>query len=221
MRVQGFTTGVFQSNTYLIAEREGDQAVIIDPGQDAASHLLGAVEELGVSVQAVLLTHGHVDHVWNAAEVAKALDVPAFLHQEDRYLLDDPGAALGASAAGWEIEIPDRLEGLKDDQRFAFGTLSLEAKHTPGHTPGHCVFLSDGLLVSGDLIFAGSVGRTDFPGGSMDQLMASIREVVLPLADDVTIISGHGPATTVGTERTTNPFIRADEDGSLPRLLGL
>ncbi|MFP5224047.1 MAG: MBL fold metallo-hydrolase [Actinomycetota bacterium] len=221
MRVQGFTTGVFQSNTYLIAEPEGDQAVIVDPGQDAAAHLLAAIEELGVSVQAVLLTHGHVDHVWNAAEVARALDVPTFLHDADRYMLEDPGAAVGASTAGWDIEIPDTLESLRDEQKFTYGSLAIETRHTPGHTPGHCVFLTDGLLVSGDLIFAGSVGRIDFPGGSMDALMASIREVVLPLADDVTIISGHGPATTVGTERTTNPFIRADEDGSLPRLLGL
>lgn len=221
MRVQGFTTGVFQSNTYLVAAASGDDAVIIDPGQDSAEPLLAAVAASGLSVRAVLLTHGHVDHVWNAAEVASALGVPAYLHPADRYMLDDPGAAVGAGASGWEIEVPKDLELLEDGQRFTFGPLGLEARHTPGHTPGHCVFLTDGLVISGDLIFAGSVGRTDFPGGSMDELLDSIRRVVMPLEDSVTIVSGHGPATTVGEERATNPFIRSDGDGTMPRLLGL
>lgn len=221
MRVQGFTTGVFQSNAYLIAAADGEDAVIVDPGQDAAEHLISAAKEGGLRVGAILLTHGHIDHVWTAAEAAVEFDVPAFLHPEDRFMLEDPGAAVGASAGVWDIAVPERLEPLSDGQRFSFGSLHIETRHTPGHTPGHCVFMTDGLLVSGDLIFAGSVGRTDLPGGSMEQLMASIRSVVLPLDDAVTIVSGHGPATTVGSERASNPFIRADEDGSLPKLLGL
>lgn len=219
MRIQGFTTGVFQSNAYLIASATGSDAVVVDPGQDAAAPLIEAAAAAGVRVRAVLLTHGHIDHVWNAAEVASALDVPAYLHPADRYMLDDPGAAVGGNGGGWTIDIPTILYDLEDRQRFEYRDLTLEAHHTPGHTPGHCVFLSDGLVVSGDLIFAGSVGRTDFPGGSMSELLDSIRRVVLPLDDDVAIVSGHGPATTVGRERATNPFIA--DGGPTPRLLGL
>ncbi|HVL31961.1 MAG TPA: MBL fold metallo-hydrolase, partial [Actinomycetota bacterium] len=157
-----------------------------------------------------------------AEEVCEAADVPAYIHPADRYMLDDPGAALGRfGMSHLAIGVPADVRDIADRDVYTFGGVRLEARHTPGHTPGHCVFLTDGILISGDLIFAGSVGRTDFPRGSFEDLMDSIRRVVLPLNDDVVILSGHGPETTVGSERTTNPFVLADARGDLPRLTGL
>lgn len=216
MRVQGFTTGVFQSNCYLIVDPAGADAVIVDPGQDSHASLTKAAQEAGVQVGAVLLTHGHIDHVWNASEVSESLQVPCFLHPEDRYMLADPGRAVGADvpASSWDLTVPSNLEDLQDGQRFSFGTTVLETRHTPGHTPGHCIFVTDGLVVSGDLIFAGSVGRTDFPGGSFEQLIESINREILPLDDSTSIVSGHGPATTVGQERASNPFLSGGSGGT-------
>ena len=220
--VEGYTLGVFASNCYIAAGRAGDSAVVIDPGQDAAELVNERLEAHGLKLEAVLLTHGHIDHIWSAAEVADAARVPAYIHPDDRYMLDDPGAALGRMGmAKMQIATPADVRDLAEGDRFRFGDLSLETRHTPGHTPGHCVFVTNGILFSGDLIFQGSIGRTDFPGGSLDDLMESIRRVVLPMDDDTVILSGHGPETTVGVERRTNPFVLADARGELPRLLGL
>ncbi|HJR19808.1 MAG TPA: MBL fold metallo-hydrolase [Actinomycetota bacterium] len=220
--VEGYTLGVFASNTYIAAAKAGDAAVVIDPGQDAAPLIKERLAAHGLTLQSVLLTHGHLDHIWSAADVADAAGVPAYIHPGDRYMLNDPGAALGRMGMGkMEITTPADVRDLSDGDRFTFGDLVLETRHTPGHTPGHCVFLTNGILFSGDLIFQGSIGRTDFPGGSLEDLMESIKRVVLPLDDDVMILSGHGPETTVGIERRTNPFVLADARGELPQLLGL
>ncbi len=220
--VEGYTLGVFASNCYIAAGKAGDSAVVIDAGQDAAPVLKERLEAHGLTLEAVLLTHGHIDHIWSAAEVADAAGVPAYIHPGDRYMLDDPGAALGRMGMGkMEIATPADVRDLSDGDRFTFGDLAIETRHTPGHTPGHCVFVTDGIVFSGDLIFQGSIGRTDFPGGSIDDLMDSIRRVILPMDDDVAILSGHGPETTVGVERRSNPFVLADARGELPRLLGL
>jgi hydroxyacylglutathione hydrolase len=220
--IEGYTLGVFQSNTYILAARAGDTAVVIDPGQDASRVVSERLEALGLRLEAVLLTHGHIDHIWDARPVADGAGVPAYIHPGDRYMLDDPGAALGRLGLDkFDVGIPSDVRDLADNDELRFGGLRLVTRHTPGHTPGHCVFITDGILISGDLIFQGSIGRTDFPGGSLDDLMDSIRRVVLPMDDDVVILSGHGPETTVGIERRTNPFVLADARGELPRLTGL
>lgn len=222
MIVEGYTTGVFASNCFIAAARESDACVVVDPGQEAAPLIAERLAALGLRCEAVLLTHGHVDHIWNAKEVSEAAGVAAWIHADDLWLLEDPGAAVGALGLGrFRIQTPDHLCYLADGDTMRFGGLEIVVRHTPGHTPGHCVFLTDGIVFSGDLVFAGSVGRTDFPRGSTEDLMESIRRVILPLDDATTILSGHGPETTVGEERVSNPFIVADSRGWTARLKGL
>ena len=220
--IEGYTLGVFASNCYIAAGRAGDSAVVIDSGEGAGEVIKERLAAHGLRLEALLLTHGHIDHIWGAADVADTAGVPAYIHPADRYMIDDPGAALGRMGMGkMTVATPADVRDLADGDRFTFGDLHIEVRHTPGHTPGHCVFITDGILFSGDLIFRGSIGRTDFPGGSLEELMDSIRRVVLPMGDDVAVLSGHGPETTVGVERTSNPFVLADARGDLPKLLGL
>jgi hydroxyacylglutathione hydrolase len=213
---------MWQTNCYLVGDRELGTCVVVDPGQDAADVVLERLEANGVRCEAILLTHGHIDHIWSAPDLARKLDAPALLHPDDQYLWDSPLAAFGGGSGdalreqfGLDWDPPaERLEQLRDGQRLSFAGLPLTVRHTPGHTPGSVVFLltdtgeDEPLLLSGDLIFNGSVGRTDFPRGSHAQLIDAITRVVLPLSDRTVILSGHGPETTVGHERRTNPFIR-------------
>lgn len=220
--IEGFALGMWQANCYLLGDVELGTAVVIDPGQDGGPVVAEHLAARGVRCEAVLLTHGHLDHLWAAPALARAFDVPVLLHADDRYLWDDPGAGFGNLQPGalqaqfgldWDPPT-EALDTFTDGQTFSFAGLSLEARHTPGHTPGSSVFLltdtgaDDPLLVSGDLIFAGSIGRTDFPRGSYTQQMDSLSRVVLPLDDRTVIVSGHGPETTVGAERAGNPFLR-------------
>jgi hydroxyacylglutathione hydrolase len=208
--------------------------VVIDPGEEAEDWVLGTLDRLEVRCEALLLTHGHLDHIWAAPQLADRLDVPVLLHPDDRWLWDDPAAGLGLPATMLEElhggpwrSSADRLDDIRDGQRLTVaGGVALVVRHTPGHTPGHVTFLGEGLadadvgigrpvskdaeaevLFSGDLIFAGSVGRTDFPRGDTRALLDSIERTVLPLEDSTVILSGHGPETTVGMERARNPFV--------------
>ncbi|MGI8575812.1 MAG: MBL fold metallo-hydrolase [Egibacteraceae bacterium] len=218
--VDGFALGVWQTNCYLLGDRELGRCVVVDPGQGGAEAVPPRLAERGVECEAILLTHGHLDHVWAVPELAEELDCPVLLHREDRWLWDDPAAGFGDLPPGtleaqfglrWDPSA-DRLEELADHQTLTFAGFRLEVRHTPGHTPGHCVFLWDEgdepLLLSGDLLFAGSVGRTDFPRSSTEQQMASLERVVLPLPDETVVRPGHMQDTTVGRERATNPFLR-------------
>lgn len=210
--------GLWQANCFVVGNRETGRAVVVDPGQDGADRVVGQLSALGLTCEAVLLTHGHLDHLWSAPEVAEQLDVPVLLHPDDRWLWENPAAGFGAAAQTLELQFGlvwappgERLEDIKDGQRLPFAGLGLEVRHTPGHTPGSCVFVADDddpLLFSGDLLFAGSVGRTDLPRGSWDQQMDSLRRIVLPLSGETTVHAGHGQDTTVAAELASNPFLR-------------
>lgn len=210
--------GMWQANCFIVGDREDGRAVVVDPGQDGADAVIDRLTRLGLTCEAVLLTHGHLDHLWSAPEVAERLDVPVLLHADDHWLWEDPAAGFGAPLAGLQAQFglrweppTQRLTDIADGQRLPFAGLGLRVHHSPGHTPGSCVFVTDdagALMLSGDLLFAGSVGRTDLPRGSMAQQNDSLRRVVLPLDDDTVVHPGHGPDTTVGTERASNPFLR-------------
>lgn len=214
--IDGFALGAWQTNCWLIGDRDAGTCVIVDPGQTGESVVAPKLLALGLRCEAILLTHAHLDHLWAAPHLARTLDVPVHLHPDDRWIWDDPGAGLGmppgglAAQFGIEWDPPtERLVDLRDGQRLLLAGCEITVRHTPGHTPGSSVFLLDGVLLSGDLLFAMSVGRSDLPGGSSADLMDSIARVVLPLSDETRVCCGHGPDTTVGTERFANPFLRS------------
>ena len=218
--VLGAPLGRWQTNCYLIGDRERGSGVIVDPGEQGERHVPEMLSQAGVSCEAILLTHGHLDHVWAVPELAADLDVPVLLHPDDRWLWDDPAAGLGLTPQLLESELglvwqppTDQLDAITDGQTLSLAGYALEVRHTPGHTPGSSVFLltdtgsDDPLLLSGDLLFAGSVGRTDLPGGSWQQQLDSLASKVLVLPDATQIAPGHGPETTLGQERVSNPYL--------------
>jgi hydroxyacylglutathione hydrolase len=211
MLITGFPAGSFQTNCYLVAARPGAEALVVDPGQDA----LPGIEELcgrhRLRPVAALLTHGHLDHMWSVAPLAGAHDIPAYVHPADRHLLRDPLAGFGpelrGALGGLQLQEPDDVRELADGQVLELAGLRLTVDHTPGHTPGHVTLRLPGTLFAGDLVFAGSIGRTDLPGGSPRDMLASLAGRFLVLPDETEVLPGHGPATTVGRERASNPFL--------------
>jgi glyoxylase-like metal-dependent hydrolase (beta-lactamase superfamily II) len=201
------------TNCYVIAPERGGEAVIVDapPDVDAIARLLARHDLVPV---ALLVTHGHVDHAGGAGGVVERTGVTAYVHPDDDYLTSDPVSQLrsifGFVPPGAEsFAPPEQMVDLTHGQRLELGGFEFRVRHTPGHTPGHCVFVleEEGLVFSGDHLFAGSIGRTDLPGGDFNTLMASMRTEMMTLPDDMRVLPGHGPATTIGRERTTNPFL--------------
>jgi hydroxyacylglutathione hydrolase len=212
--IRTFTSSVFGQNAYLVRCTETGEWLAIDPGGEAGA--MGAmIEAAGASLEAILLTHAHLDHVEGVAELAERFGAPIHLHPGDRPLYD--AAPQQAAMFGHQIRQPPPPDAdLSDGQVFRFGACALEVRHVPGHSPGHVLLYSEaaGAAFVGDVVFAGSIGRTDLPGGDPRQLMRSIRERVLTLPDETELHSGHGPVTTVARERATNPFIVPHFGGS-------
>lgn len=200
-------TAFEQNCSVLICERT-QRAALVDPGGEP-ERILSEVNRLGVTVEKILVTHGHIDHAGAVAELARRLDVPVEgPHEEDRFWIDmlpQQAGMFGFPAA--EAFVPQRW--LDHGDTVTVGETTLEVLHCPGHTPGHVVFFDrEGeLAIVGDVIFAGSIGRTDFPRGNHGALVASIRERLFPLGDGISFIPGHGPMSTFGQERMTNPFV--------------
>jgi glyoxylase-like metal-dependent hydrolase (beta-lactamase superfamily II) len=214
MLVEGFPAGSFATNCYVVAPGPGEQCVVIDPGQVAVPGVEDIVRTHRLQPVAVLLTHGHIDHVWSVVPVCGAHDVPAYVHPADRYMLTDPARSFGLPAGqpvfgGLTLAEPSDVIELTGSDTITLAGLDFAVEHAPGHTEGSLTFrLGDAVFFSGDLVFAGSIGRTDLPGGDYDTILDSLARVVLPLPDELPILSGHGPATTVGAERATNPYLR-------------
>ncbi|MFI0373837.1 MBL fold metallo-hydrolase [Actinomadura sp. 1N219] len=218
MLVAGFPAGSFAANCYVVAPAAGEECVIIDPGQDAEAGIDAILREHRLKPVAVLLTHGHIDHVWSVAPVCGARDVPAYIHPDDRDLLTDPakGLSLGAGQqlfGGLELTEPDDVKELADGSALELAGLRFTVDHAPGHTPGSVTFRTPkaqeipDVMFTGDLLFAGSIGRTDLPGGSYEEILASLSRVCLTMPDETAVLPGHGEQTTIGRERATNPFL--------------
>ncbi|MEO6120641.1 MAG: MBL fold metallo-hydrolase [Acidimicrobiales bacterium] len=221
MLLQCVPLWIVSTNAWIVSSGgPGDECVLVDAPPDPSA-ILDELTRLDLRLVAVLATHGHVDHVGGIGPVVRAAgtDVPVHIHVADRHLLLDPvgtGGGLGQVLASQDPDVrpPEMVLGLDDGQRVSGAGLTFTALHTPGHTRGStCLLLEvDGeapMLFSGDHLFKGSVGRTDLPGGSPEELMASMAEKILPLADHVQVLPGHGPRTDIATERATNPFLRA------------
>jgi hydroxyacylglutathione hydrolase len=213
--ITGFPAGSFAANCYLVAPEPGAECVIIDPGEDSGARIAEIVADRRLKPVAVLLTHGHIDHVWSVAPVCGARGIPAYIHPDDRALLSDParGLPLGAGQqlfGGLEFTEPDDVRELADGTVLNLAGLEITVGHAPGHTPGSVVFGSDPpVMFSGDLLFAGSIGRTDLPGGDTAAMMDSLARVCLTLPDETRVLPGHGPQTTIGVERASNQFLVA------------
>ena len=227
MLVAGFPTGSFQANCFVLAAGAGGPCVVADPGEDAEQPLADVLRQHRLDPVAVLLTHGHFDHIFAVAPVCDGNDIPAWIHPEDRALLSDPMRGLSTDVRqffGGRVELrePREVRSLDDGACLELAGLTLIVYHTPGHTRGSVTFRSatdegQGLLVSGDILFAGSIGRTDFPGGDHQQILASLRDKILVLDDETLVLPGHGPTTTVGRERASNPFLHGLTAPRTPR----
>jgi glyoxylase-like metal-dependent hydrolase (beta-lactamase superfamily II) len=220
--VAGFPAGSFAANCYLVATEPGAECLIIDPGEDAEPGIAEIVERHRLKPVAVLLTHGHIDHVWSVAPVCGAKGIPAYIHPADRALLSDPARGLSLRPGvelfgGLTFSEPDDVRELADGTVLSLAGLEITVDHAPGHTPGSVAFRSGAaVMFSGDLLFAGSIGRTDLPGGDPAAMMDSLARVCLTLPDETTVLPGHGPQTTIGAERASNQFLAGLRPGAGP-----
>ncbi|BBY21208.1 hypothetical protein MSTO_14130 [Mycobacterium stomatepiae] len=217
--ITGFPAGMLACNCYVLAERPGADAVIVDPGQRAMAPLRRILDQNRLTPAAVLLTHGHIDHMWSAQKVSDTFGCPTYIHPEDRFMLKDPihgmGPRLAQVMAGALFREPKQVVELdRDGDKIDLGNVSVNVDHTPGHTRGSVVFrvaggTKDGndLVFTGDTLFERSVGRTDLFGGSGRDLLTSIIDKLLVLDDDTVVLPGHGNSTTIGAERRFNPFL--------------
>jgi hydroxyacylglutathione hydrolase len=215
--IAGFPAGSFAANCYLVAAAPGAECLIIDPGQDAEPGIAEIVERYRLRPAAVLLTHGHIDHIWSVAPVCGARNIAAYIHPADRGLLSDPARGLPMQAGqqlfgGITFTEPDDVVELVGGMTLDLAGVQVVVDHAPGHTQGSLTFrlpaaAEPGTLFSGDLLFAGSIGRADLPGGDYATILESLARVCLPLPDETVVLAGHGPQTTIGTERTTNPYL--------------
>jgi hydroxyacylglutathione hydrolase len=222
--IAGFPAGPWAANCYVVATAPGAECVVVDPGKDSAAGVAEVVREHNLKPVSVLVSHGHIDHMWCVAPVAGTYDATAWIHPSDRHLLSDPMAGLSPETAGmllggkYEFAEPDEVSELSDLQSLELAGLQFTVDHTPGHTEGSVTFRTpygeeggdaaiSEVMFSGDLLFAGSIGRTDLPGGDHPTMLRSLRDKVLTLPDDIVVLPGHGEQTSIGQERVSNPFL--------------
>ena len=216
MLISAFPAGLLQCNCYVLAPHPGADAIIVDPGQRAMGPLRRILDENRLTPAAVLLTHGHIDHIWSAQKVSDTFGCPTYIHPEDRFMLTDPikgfGPRLGQLLFSAMFREPKQVVELdRDGDKLDLADITVTVDHTPGHTRGSVVFRVTGdasdVVFSGDTLFERSVGRTDLFGGSGRDLLCSIVDKLLVLDDKTVVMPGHGPKTTIGAERRYNPFL--------------
>ena len=223
MLISGFPAGPWGTNFFVLAPAPSSECVIVDPGQGCGPQLREILAENKLLPVAVLLTHGHIDHIWSLTPLTSDYGIPAYIHPKDRYRLADPiGNTFGVSRdqllamTSGELELtdPKDVRLLNDGDVLEVAGVTLRAAHAPGHTEGCVVFEipreqeQAPIVLSGDVLFEGTIGRTDLPGGDMQAMERSLRNVILPMDDDSVVLPGHGARTTIGRERATNPYLR-------------
>ena len=225
MLVTAFPAQALDTNCYVVATGPGEQCLIVDPGVGVVDRLDEVLAQHRLFPAAVLLTHGHFDHTFSVAPVCGARGITAYVHPADREMLANPGMGLGTDVnelfgGRFTYTEPDDVAELTDGATITLAGLEITVDHAPGHTGGSVLFRlpgagfhgaqseADQICLSGDVLFAGSIGRTDLPGGSTETMLTSLRDKILPLADDTVVLPGHGPATTIGRERASNPYLR-------------
>ncbi len=233
MLIAGFPAGSFGTNCYVVANGPGEPCLIVDPGQDAIDGVMEIVRENRLAPAAVLLTHGHIDHIWCVAPVSDNFDIPAYIHAGDRYRLEDPAGnsmfasrekMLSMTKGALELTEPDDVRVFDTSVPLDIAGIQLSIRHAPGHTEGSVVFEraatpdTPPIMWSGDVLFAGSIGRTDLPGGDSEAMRTSLRSVIWPAPDDMVVLPGHGEQTTIAAERATNPYLREFSGGSAPAM---
>ncbi len=207
MQMKTFIVGPIDVNCYVLQDEASHNGMIIDPG-GSAKEILEYVKSAGIAVQYIVNTHGHGDHIGADDALREATGAKLLIHAADAPMLAEPRRNLSAYM-GFSAQAAPADGFLADGQEIRLGKLYFRALHTPGHSPGGICLLGEGVLFSGDSLFAGSVGRCDFPGASESDLLQALRDKILPLPDEVKVYPGHGPATTIGSERLHNPYLQA------------
>jgi glyoxylase-like metal-dependent hydrolase (beta-lactamase superfamily II) len=219
MLVVAFPAAAFDTNCYVLATAPGEECVIVDPGVDTENMIMQVIEEQNLWPVAVLLTHGHLDHTFAAGPVCGARGIPAWIHPDDRHLLADPMLGVSEQSRnmfGGRLEWtePEDVKLLEDNAVLELAGLQFTVDHAPGHTQGSVMFrlppdeeVTDPLLLSGDVLFNGSIGRTDLPGGNYEQMLQSLATKILTLPDQTIVLPGHGDPTQIGRERASNPYL--------------
>ncbi|MDQ1619369.1 MAG: hydroxyacylglutathione hydrolase [Actinomycetota bacterium] len=218
MLITGFPAAAFGTNCYIVAPEAGAECVVVDPGVEVVDQLDELLDQHRLQPVAVLLTHGHLDHTFSVTPVCGARGIPAYLHPADDGMLADPMSGISPDTRalfGGRLEWsePDDVRALGDGERLTIAGLEITVDHAPGHTGGSVLFRlpheqAPEVCLSGDVLFAGSIGRTDLPGGDHARMLHSLATKILPLPDEVVVLPGHGPRTTIGRERATNPFLQ-------------
>ncbi len=206
MKYEMVVVGALETNCYLVYCEETMECAVVDPGADPEK-IIQKIGELGLMPGILINTHGHVDHVGANKDIKEKYDIPLYIHSSDSQMLDNIlSTAMGFFIGAKKSPKPDKF--LEDGENIPIGKSHLKVIHTPGHSPGSISLSGDGFLLSGDLLFYGGVGRTDLPGGSWELLEDSIRKKIFIFPDDTVVLPGHGPSTSIGQEKNTNPFIR-------------
>jgi len=224
MLIESFPAGIWQTNCYVVASQRNAECIIIDPGFNCADQVAEIVRDNNLKPVATLLTHGHLDHMWSVVPVAKGYDIPAYIHTSDKYLLADPLAGISAetvamlseSLLGVSFVEPSEVIEFNSRTKISIAGIDIDLVPAPGHTAGSTIFqMGDDsqTVFTGDVLFAGAIGRTDLPGGSPDQMNETLKSVILPLPDASRVMPGHGAESTMEIERVNNPFLRRVAQG--------
>lgn len=205
MKLIRIPAGIYAANCYIVYSENTNDGIIVDPGGDA-DHIMEVIEKNKLNIKHIILTHGHGDHIGGVIDLKNSLNVDVMIHEEDAEMLRNGDINLSTTMAMGSVEIePDRL--LKDGDIIKFGDLEAEVIHTPGHTRGGICLKIEDILITGDTLFSGSIGRTDLSGGNYETIISSIKEKLMVLSDNIEVLPGHGGPSTVGRERVSNPFL--------------